>query len=598
MKKLTLAVLLWFCIFNICNAQIKYPGLHRSAYQDAIDLAENSKQSDILKKYFSRNTEIDSFNIKYGLHLPLAISDNKGITVNDIQAGSDVALLSNPVLAVDALGTFIANRFKKEINISFLNKLKEDFNNPRDTTLKYLHLLFPKSSEVLQNSDPYNYPVFMETLKQGFEEDLSILPNNLIKVVPAISNKPEYLLIAKMLDPNFRVNYFISINDFSNELQEDTTNNKFRKVVYSASIISNMVYKGGTKDGSVTVITKIELNKLKSDSSLLSRYIALLIKQNEKTLGAVVPQKDSIIKLLAKLIPVYNSLSDQANILRSAAAEKKLSRDTLQTSFAILITSIQTGVSEYKKLINPTLNTDALDKILSTAESANNISRYIIERKYGLALINTIEFVNSSLNKNIRPETKQKVGRYCGFITNVLSATTKDDMVQALETAANPVGSYRIKRNSTFNISLNAFAGGFYGYSFLKDTSLFGFTAPVGLYFGFGNIGKKNNKAISNYGGKSLGLFFPLVDVGAVTAFRLKDGNTQLADISWTNVFSPGAYISYGFGKCPISLNLGGQLGPELNGIDKDGKPAFYKKEWFWRASVVIDIPFFDFLIK
>jgi hypothetical protein len=43
-------------------------------------------------------------------------------------------------------------------------------------------------------------------------------------------------------------------------------------------------------------------------------------------------------------------------------------------------------------------------------------------------------------------------------------------MLDALDAAALPVGSYRIKRNSYENISINAFAGAFLGAEWYPST--------------------------------------------------------------------------------------------------------------------------------
>src|ERR1700744_960124 len=53
---------------------------------------------------------------------------------------------------VDALSTFIANRFKQEIEIAFLQKFKEKLDS-----VKELQNLMPATLVVLNQNDPYQY---------------------------------------------------------------------------------------------------------------------------------------------------------------------------------------------------------------------------------------------------------------------------------------------------------------------------------------------------------------------------------------------------------------------------------------------------------
>ena len=94
-------------------------------------------------------------------------------------------------------------------------------------------------------------------------------------------------------------------------------------------------------------------------------------------------------------------------------------------------------------------------------------------------------------------------------------------------------------------------------------------TAPVGVAFSWGNKGKgkeRNNGKLP--GGKSITLFIPVIDIGVLASFRLGNDSSEVAaEIKLANIVSPGLYFYYGFGKCPISIGLGGQLGPQLRDV-------------------------------
>jgi hypothetical protein len=331
------------------------------------------------------------------------------------------------------------------------------------------------------------------------------------------------------------------------------------------------------------------------DSNFMGMYVPLLIRQNElyfEETGILTKVTPDVSGYVMSFVSIYQSIAAQAQYVNSEITKQgKLSPETLQKAQEELLNSFSQVIAAAEALNVQGLDLTGIKGAFKNIESINATYKYIVEKKYGLAIFSAVEIINSYAVKKLTVREQEKWNRYAGFINNMLTAETKEELMAALETSANPVGSYRVKRNATVNISINAFAGGFCGVA-ANEKPLYGFTAPVGVYLGLGNIGKSN--PLYGNRGKSLGVFLPFVDVGAVTAFRVTDGETELADVSWDNVFAPGAYLTYGFGKCPISLNVGGQLGPELKTVNSDGTTVLTDKIWYWRASIVVDIPLFD----
>lgn len=598
MKTTTLVLCLLFIIsvHPFAFGQIENHAIGRSAFSDATSVTTDAT---ILQYYFKSDADRIAFLSKYGFtstDLPSMTTATAGkVTPSFPQAGSDAAVLADPRMGIDALGTFIANRFKKEINIAFLNKFKDDL-----AKIPNLDLLFPASKMVLIDGDPYNYPVFMETLRQGFVEDINNLPRALPQIMAKVDPSNGDLVVqaavlAKIItDPNTINNYVTTLNTIATNLPASAPL-ELKKGIYALAFTANALYK--TDKDLAFIDNQDNLNEV----AWQKRYMALLIRQNELYLSTLTSSLSrnsltQILTLVNQLIPVYGNLADQAKALKNLNAQNKITPQVVQESFGVLLKAMKNAVAAYKAF-DPNFVTVKIDVVIQYGETINNLSRLIIEKKYGLALLAVIPFVDSVSNKKLTAEQKKAVSRYTSFITNVLRAESKDDIVQALETSANPVGSYRVKRNSTFNISLNAYAGGFYGTNF-NDSEVFGFTAPIGIYLGWGNLGKEKSDILYTDDGKSLGLLLTFIDVGAVTAFRLQDDKTEIADVSWSNVFAPGAYASIGLGKCPVSINLGGQVGPEITSIDSSGAAIFEKGDWHWRVAVLIDIPFFDFYTK
>jgi hypothetical protein len=199
--------------------------------------------------------------------------------------------------------------------------------------------------------------------------------------------------------------------------------------------------------------------------------------------------------------------------------------------------------------------------------------------------------------------TLKSLLKYGTFMSAVVDAKTSDDVEAAIEAAALPVGSARIKRESTFNIALNAYCGPYMGYervygldpkwmSAKKSTiNSYGLTAPVGISISYGgNCRKAKNHS-------SYSLFLSVIDVGAIASFRFSDTTTEvLPTIQLKNILSPGIFFSYGIPTLPISVNAGWQMGPLLRkvGSQIDGN-TYSDRYGRVSLSICIDIPIVNF---
>lgn len=193
--------------------------------------------------------------------------------------------------------------------------------------------------------------------------------------------------------------------------------------------------------------------------------------------------------------------------------------------------------------------------------------------------------------------------KYGTFMAAVIDAKTSDDVEAAIEAAALPVGSARIKRESTFNIALNAYCGPYMGYERVYDldprwmsvrkstVNSYGLTAPVGISISYGG----NCKKARNH--SSYSLFLSVIDIGAVTSFRFKDTITEiLPTIQLKNILSPGIFFSYGIPTLPISVNAGWQMGPLLRKVDAQIDENTYSQRYGRISlSICIDIPIVNF---
>lgn len=215
--------------------------------------------------------------------------------------------------------------------------------------------------------------------------------------------------------------------------------------------------------------------------------------------------------------------------------------------------------------------------------------------------------VANSVNKQM-DDTLRKLYKYGSFMAAMVQAKSSDDVAKVIEAYALPTGSARIKRASDFNVSLNAYSGLFYGFERIShvdsgkwQANVFGVAAPIGVAASWGHrllfipMGERQ---------WSTSIFVSLIDIGAITAFRFRDDSTaNVPTIQLRDILSPGAFLSIGIPKCPLSVNVGAQMGPNLRKVNNNdpSKPSndYYNKTyWRFSASLCVDIPLLNFYTR
>ncbi len=208
----------------------------------------------------------------------------------------------------------------------------------------------------------------------------------------------------------------------------------------------------------------------------------------------------------------------------------------------------------------------------------------------------TIASAKSKKNESEKfAEFQYHLIKYGSFMAVIAKAKTSDDISNAIEAFALPSGSSRIKRESKFNVSLNAYVGMFAGGEMIQDVdkeykNTIGLTAPIGFATSWGGLGCERKFSLS--------AFVSVIDLGAITAFRFQnDTVSTVPTIELKNIISPGLFLSIGFPRCPISLNAGYQVGPNLrkvtynsanNSTEADFSNHLYGR---WSVSLVVDLP-------
>ncbi|GLU53215.1 hypothetical protein Dfri01_26760 [Dyadobacter frigoris] len=216
---------------------------------------------------------------------------------------------------------------------------------------------------------------------------------------------------------------------------------------------------------------------------------------------------------------------------------------------------------------------------------------------------------NTNLNNLIT--FAEKVKPYALFMANMVEAKDEDAIKAALENVILPVGSSSIKKNQEQkihldgNVSIQSYVGAswrpFGNPENSKGTmsDRFGVIAPIGVSYtpGFASLGKSG----------SVSLFISLLDLGAIVDYKLKIDSTVTStaakaaavtknySIELGQIFSPGGFLVYGFGKnLPLSLGIGAQFGPGLSKIDVSGSTIILNEpKWRFKIFLAVDLPLF-----
>ena len=216
-----------------------------------------------------------------------------------------------------------------------------------------------------------------------------------------------------------------------------------------------------------------------------------------------------------------------------------------------------------------------------------------------LAIANgATRITKKTLRKQIKSSKKVKSTLlvFGTFMANVATAENANQVKAAIRAVAVPPGSSSVKRKSTFNVALNAYFGAGFHREKLNNPLIpererwgntIGLSVPVGLTASLGALGEKENWSMS--------LFVPILDVGGITSFRLKeDGRTgELPELSFGNLISPGGYLMFNLPKSPFSIGLGAQYGPQVRKITVN-EAEVSSSAWRVGITTSIDVPIFN----
>lgn len=368
----------------------------------------------------------------------------------------------------------------------------------------------------------------------------------------------------------------------SQEILFDARQKKYTAAISDVLLLLDLIYELKNKKPELTDADKTAAGKHAIETA--QQAIDDVLATVEQAKQAAAAGKAAAEKAIAEGKATAEQVAAEAQTAASQAAEigKEVIRQAAEQAVKEGKLAVVSSEKEFEEAV----------KILLDLMNKGTISPEMESKLKALA----IDAADDFLEKNVKDLARfeKNLVRYGNFLAAAAEAQNSEDVAKAIEAFALPVGSSRLKKHSSFSIALNAYPGlGWrgdersFGSIFKKSTSSFVIPAPIGLNlnWGFGNCG-------------SVSFYAPLIDVGALFAFRFTNDTTIVRpQLKWSNIISPGFYVVYGSGwDLPISVGIGGQRSPTLKKIGPGGNIELVEKRQFVpQIFVGVDIPIAHF---
>jgi len=620
------------------------PEVTGSMIKDALTLAS-----------LTDNAKINGFKIKlvsfYGITTP------ENPFRNEFNVVGMVGLLGgfNPISAIggldvtnlaDGLARFFVKRTKQELNAAFFNHLKEVLDDPRYLDLK---LVFPQTHSTLQalGDEIYNYEAYLGTLKESFEQDLRSLPPHLQSWLYEGTLREHLKTHKEVRAGAYSALYFY--DQLSNDVHPGTAIADFP--VDSLADLNNISLNGDNLIVKGAAETFIELSKslwsgnndrywVSSDTlKLFSKneqaqkyYLGMLFEKiknikiktgtaadNITTMGGLVIKWNTSFATELKprldqfkfFIQQTQQLEQKLKLVKKDGISDSLRSERYFVFFEQFTATLKAGYDLSQKWLPiPDTEKSKFERLLFVSDQVSKLGLNVSRRKYGSAIIHAIGIYDFLSEKTTEAETIKIDGtdvklkensksvvseflRYGSMIAAVAEANNSQEVADAIEAFALPAGSSGVKRKSAFNVALNGYTGVLAGHEsgtrspYINSYAVW---APVGISVSAGRI------SFGNWKNHSFSLFASFIDIGAVTAFRFKDDTTvTISKIQLKDIIAPGAAISWGIAKTPLSLAIGWQSAPFLRTVTTEENTTLDYRASRWHVTLAVDIPLLNF---
>ena len=506
--------------------------------------------------------------------------------------------------------------------MAFFEGFKDNIR--KDTFLQHF-CPFTQSELLLIDSDIYQFNDYLASLREGFTADMTALPGstesflrdpNLCKGCidqPAGKVATDFFHVAQQMvngePPIDMIEYLAQPGSaIQSAPQTEAVLYNMAGGLRFLNIVSESFRNPESTDSLMPWYTAREIREKLNDPTVLKIYLGLLWQR----VGDIAFVKKGSVKLdsLQSMMADATSVAGVAEQWRNSI--QSLSEVTQSLQFGLRSSTLTSGNVADDFFAYSQSVTDLLQAVNQTGRVMFGQQKDLIPTNYILLMrqcnslyfnVRQRNFVGAVSNViyclSMLGSDNDKIAlllKYANFMAAIAEANSPDEMEQAIELFALPPGSSQMKKQpGRFSVALNAFTGLAGGAEYLggaKTPKLFGsLTAPVGLSLSWG-LGKPSTETDKAHAYGSIGLFVPLIDVGAVTALRFKDSTAQdLPELTWGNILSPGLYAVYDFpGRVPIAIGYGAQIGPSLRKVTENNE-LVNKSGWRHGFFASVDIP-------
>ena len=649
--------------FAACLAGRKVHDLYQddfTIYLEFYECANNVNRRD-LSGGFDR--KVFMFDNVQGLTINEvdAVAQDKTVATDLIDAFSNISGANFTSMLVDATAQFLVERSKKELSIAFFDKFREKMEEYPE-----VKAFFPAVYSLLEGLMEFQEPSVGKAWVEAFQADIVDLPKHFesfvltstdpIYVQLRASEEFQYTRLAyhvaeKIMEGTNGADLITYLNTFYPTLPNPNTT--ITEVLNLSYLLSkNIRYvKANPQDSTEQIwIHPTDLVQLNLRTK---RYFLGLLYQEDKALvtslfglaaGTAISDTDALIQQYAlklnSFLVLCENIQQQHQRLQDFLKEEGRTQqdkfsaylDYTEVAFQVVDYGFLTlGDSTQKAFYNHTLQplmTDVLD-----------ILKGINEQNYAQVIAKSLKTIHQLVDKGLEEsiltstdsmdiqrvkqtqEMLDQLAYYGNFLVDIISADSTASMKKILNKYAAPIGSYKIKRNTTFSVDLQAFPGVYGGYEYLLQATtdstrggfVWGVTAPIGVSF---NWGTRKNSGVTKGAdleeedfwnpskntwqhttGASNSIFISIVDIGAAFSYRWSSDNQTNGfpdSLKFTQILSPGIHYVHGFKNSPISLMLGAQYTPLLRSITQNGAVIDEFNAWRFGASIVVDIPIFN----
>jgi hypothetical protein len=605
------------------------------------DLNYNEKVLNILDNYVQpqKHNTYDEIS--------KALKDNPFISLSGKKEGDNSATIArgfgniaksvgglNVTNFADGLAKFLVGRAKQELSLAFFKKFKDDMEKKEYSDLR---ILFPHSYKALKaiDKDIYLFSAYLNTLREAFIKDFSALFEDLDKLIEQDKYKkyfdenPEIGTLAKsslyFIDQCSRGKHPGEVLDkYAPDDKLNFSDPKVQTNIRSSTKLLQVISRSmrSNQTGAYWVPADSIRNLLES-SLTRDIYLGLVYQLSDSltfegvksfTLGAILKKARAKPDSLGEVVNFINQLAkDVEETDRYVSSLKPVSGGDKNPMdyYRLFETSLNILKDGFAFIdlpfipIDPGLKAQVKQKgntWLYIAGSAGELYVDVRNKNYSSAVLNLVTIMDTLFIQSSDPDLKtiaaanKKLMKYGTFMATVANAQSSDEVQSAIEAVSLPAGSYSVKRNSIWNVSVNGYVGiGYdsgnpfginYEGAVIRERNNLNWNVSAMVGFAFSS-GLCKDHSIGSFSA-----FLSVIDVGALANFRITNDSTVLdRKITVGDIFAPGLSFIYGIPKVPLSLSAGLVYKPSIAYNSSSGSFLNVPGMLRFNVSLLVDIP-------